>query len=437
MCDAQNVSAVEPSEPEGRGSLLRSSFGTATTSVAGVGLRFITQLLLSNVLGANGYGTFLYARGWGELLGKVPDRGYHLAAVQFLPRFADDERRFRGFIRTVTIETLAGALALACLGIALLTIGGRLSAALALGLLLTFGEAAVKLCRVFLQSVHRFATANAFTELVRPIVALVVVGCLYFFDALTATSALATMLGAGLVVSVLQWQTFKAIAPANLLSGERITEREVWVASARPHMVSQTAVAVFANADLLLVGLLLAPVDAALYGAASRIAVLGRFSHQALESVAASRISEDFGRGDLRSIQGDVDRVIMYSSMATLGFTLVAWLFATPILRLFGPEFPAGRNVLILLVLSGIPNALTGPSGFVAAFSGQERRYAVTMACAAVALIGLGLVLIPLFGIEGMAIAYLVASTGWNLALIVQAKQLGIRCYPPLPRRVR
>jgi O-antigen/teichoic acid export membrane protein len=101
-------------------------------------------------------------------------------------------------------------------------------------------------------------------------------------------------------------------------------------------------------------------------------------------------------------------------------------LLASPLLSLFGPEYEAeGTTLLRLLALACLPNVLVSTG--VAKARLYERPWTVALIHAATALLGLGLsaLLLPVMGIDGAGVAWLVAQSlvGAITALDVTARR--------------
>jgi O-antigen/teichoic acid export membrane protein len=76
-----------------------------------------------------------------------------------------------------------------------------------------------------------------------------------------------------------------------------------------------------------------------------------------------------------------------------------------PMLMLFGPGFDAGYALLFLLVIGVVARAAVGPCESLLTMTGNQNICALVYALTLAVNIGLSVVLIPLFGLWGAAIA--------------------------------
>ena len=416
------------------GAMSAAAFGTLFTSLGGTAIRFVLQIALSNWLGQAAYGLFVLGRGWGELLSKVPNRGYMMTALRVLPDYEHNEEwgLYRGFVRSASRETAVGGIVLAvlaALGYGLLVPSAE--SAIVFGLFLAPALAVVGMYRALLQAAHQYVPATGLTELFQPVLFGVVLGGLAVATDMTAEAALVLYIGSMALTAVLEALLLRRSLPDAIHASEQRFRRKDWVATARPLFVAQLALAALQVVDLLVVGAILGAAEAALYGVATRVAVLGRVVNSGLESVVSPRISKAYASGTPGDIQGIVDQTIRISAAPTLGFALLVALAADPVLSLLGSEYVDARSVLLILLVGNVTNALTGPSGFVISMTGSEWTYAAVMGAHAVGLTVLSFWLGWTHGIVGVAIGRSLINVSWNMTLVVLARRrLDVRCYP-------
>jgi O-antigen/teichoic acid export membrane protein len=128
-----------------------------------------------------------------------------------------------------------------------------------------------------------------------------------------------------------------------------------------------------------------------------------------------------------RGSADELHRVSKVVARAGFAFALLSaaalYLFGRFLLGLFGPGFEAGRNVLSVLLIGGIANALTGVVAYYATLTGRERQALGIFAGALLVSIALNLLLIPRFGAVGAAIASSSATAAWNFVMLVYVRR--------------
>ncbi len=268
-----------------------TGLATLAASVAGTGIRFVIQIALANWMGAAEFGRFVTGRGWGELLSKVPNRGYELTAVRFLPRYEQerDWRHYRGFVRLSQLETLSLGLALgvaAAGGYAILA--DRPDGAIIAGMLIVPALSGVYMGRALLQGSHQVVAATTLLDVVLPLVLAGSIGATFIVAGeVTAEVAVLILAGAMASVAFIETVLVRRNLPLQARRASPLFDRHLWVSTARTMFVAQLAIAVLTVSDVLIVSAVVGRTEAGLYAVATRIAVLGRLVNSGLESVVS------------------------------------------------------------------------------------------------------------------------------------------------------
>lgn len=155
--------------------------------------------------------------------------------------------------------------------------------------------------------------------------------------------------------------------------------------------------------------------DAGVFGSALRVSMLVGIAGVAVNSIAAPRFSAAWARNDKVKLQ----QTAKLAGRLLLAFGLVAaiplLLFPGTILKLFGDGFADGKIELQILILGQLINVVTGSAANLLMMTGHESRLrTVNIASSAMAVFA-GLILIPLYGAMGAAIATSVAVATQNL----------------------
>jgi len=100
------------------------------------------------------------------------------------------------------------------------------------------------------------------------------------------------------------------------------------------------------------------------------------------------------------------------------------------VLSLFGADFTVGYPTLLTVLTGLVLRAASGPVEYLLNMTGHHRDTVRVYALAALANVGLNLLLIPAFGILGAAIATYTAMLGGNACLFVLVqKRLGVNAF--------
>jgi O-antigen/teichoic acid export membrane protein len=189
----------------------------------------------------------------------------------------------------------------------------------------------------------------------------------------------------------------------------------------------------FPALDVMLVGALLGPAEAAIYFAAGRLLALAHFAQYAVHFVNGHAMSLALAGNAEQSVARCLQRATAVSALATLvalGATLAAGPF---LLGLFGQDFVHGYAAMCLLAVGLLGRSLAVPAQEYLLLSGRNRVLtrigAITLAVLAV----LCAVLAPAFGLTGAATAAAVAQLLRSLLLIRATRRMGgLLVLPPL-----
>ncbi len=412
---------------------LRAAVVFAAT-IIGTAIRFVIQIVLIRWLGAAAFGSFVFARQWGELMAKLPDRGYVLGSVRFIPRYlaAADAGRHRGVLQRAILGTLRTSVLLVAVA-ALIGWALGQDQSLLVGFSLAIVISLAGLLRAAVQGSHHYMPATVIMELGQPLTMAAGFSILYWLDRLTVLSALLVVFGAWFLITILEAGLLRRITPRTVVSAEPVFEDEEWNRSTRQLFLAQLGIGVINISDVLIVGITVGTIEAGVYAIATRIAAIGRIANAAVESLVSPQIAAAANDGveGYPAIQKTIDKAIRISIWPSMAFAVFAIATSEPVLDFIGKDFAGGRSVLIILVLGNLADAVSGPSGHVVSLVGSERTYAKIMLTNAVLLLAIGFPAGLLFGLVGVALARTVVNVGWNLALFTVARsQFGLWCLP-------
>jgi O-antigen/teichoic acid export membrane protein len=181
---------------------------------------------------------------------------------------------------------------------------------------------------------------------------------------------------------------------------------------AAPRAVSRVFSVALQRFDILVVGALRGPAEAAVYAAATRFLVLGLMFVQAIQQVMAPHISELLATGDH-------GRALAMYRTTTTWLTLVSWplylmaiWYAPLLLDVFGRGYDQGATVVMILCAAMLVATVCGPVDSVLLMGGRSVLSLINTGCALAVNVAIDLALVPSMGIEGAAI-------GWTVGILV------------------
>ena len=184
--------------------------------------------------------------------------------------------------------------------------------------------------------------------------------------------------------------------------------------------ITQTALK---RSDIVLVAALASPADAALYTAATRFVVLGQLIVQSVQQALSPHLSTLFAKGETGAAVSVFQAATLWSMLASWPIYLVTAGFAAPLMGIFGAGYDVASDVVVILSLTMLLATACGPVDSVLLMAGRSWLSLRNSTVALAVNLGLNVVLIPLHGIRGAAIAWSVAIVVRNVLPLLQVRR--------------
>ena len=416
------------------GSLSLPSLLTAAR-IAGALAGFATQVVLARTLQAHALGVFFSVTSLAAVVGLICALGYPAIAARFVSRYREQgkERLIGVFVgesfRVATISVAIATIAVMA-GAALwpsFDFDARL--ALAAAALSIPAHAFLRLNGYFAAAIRRFAVAYLPDTSIRPFLllggVLMLVAC-----GLTLTASMVAWLLTAILtaLALVQYALLRRDLPkgARSVAPPRLTR--LWRREANPLILVALFTNYFADVDILLVTPLLTSAETAALGLCLKLSLLVGFAVQVAHQVVVPDLADARARKDNSSINDVVLRAFAFPLAITVGAMAVVALWGESLLAIFGPEFTSAKTPLLILMACQLARALFGPSVLLLTVIGAQRQNAALAIAALIVLAGANLVLLPLYGVLGAAIAVAIATLFWSVACAITLGRLsGLR----------
>lgn len=196
-----------------------------------------------------------------------------------------------------------------------------------------------------------------------------------------------------------------------------------------PRALALGAQQILQRLDIILVAVLRGPVAAAIYTAATRFLVVGQLGNQAISMAAQPQLSRLFGLEDRLGARAVYQTTTAWLVLLTWPLYLLAISFGPAVLTIFGRDYGAGSDVMVIL---GATMLLASACGQVDVVLTSTGRSALSLANGLIALtvnVGVDIALIPRYGITGAAIGWAAAIAASNLIPLAQVARI-VRIHP-------
>lgn len=401
------------------GLLMRGGVSAISVNVLGVGLAFLSQLVLARVLGTHEYGLYAYVFAWVMMLGLLSVLGFQIVLLRLVATYTARQAwdALNGVIRYAERRVLLAGVSVTLLGWLALGLGTWLggSAWLApdlqtvflIGLVIVPLYALLYVRSAIARGLGRVFLALAPDATVREGLVLVLVGGvalsgLFQPQAWFAITSLLVAILTGLILITLVKR--QARPPASRTVAPSTEERPEWRRAVRYTFVFSASMIMLPRLDVIFVGNFVDTATAGAYFLAVRITDLVVFPLIAINAFFGPIVARYHSQGQRLSLYRAV--LMMIASSAGIGLVLTIGIFFLypDIIGFIGRDFRLDASIILLLLLGQLINAATGPTTQLLNMTGHERD-ATTIVLASLLLTVVGLsLLVPQLGTDGAAL---------------------------------
>ena len=196
-----------------------------------------------------------------------------------------------------------------------------------------------------------------------------------------------------------------------------------------PRALASAAQMVIQRLDIVLVGVLRGPAEAAIYTAATRFLVVGQLGNSAISMSAQPQFTHLFAIRDRRAANAVYQVTTAWLVILTWPLYLLAVIYGPGVLTVFGHSYQAGGGVMVILGLSMLVATGCGQVDMVLTTTGRTSWSLANGLMAMVINVAVDLALIPHYGITGAAIGWAAAIAVTNLVPLAQVAAV-VRVHP-------
>lgn len=227
------------------------------------------------------------------------------------------------------------------------------------------------------------------------------------------------MLASGFILTGLTYWQFRVQKTLRLRKdgapNEFQTDMPAWRQSAKWTWAVACARTLFRTFDVLTVGILLSPLAAGAYFAASRTAELLGFFLSALNLIVGPAVAHGTAQGNIKGTQRKL-AIVALALGGTISILIIVFIFfGRKILFFMNPEFVVAYHALLILSVGQAVNVFVGSAGVVLNMTGYERKNAFISISSSLVTLVLLPILGPLYGMEGVAWAVTLGMSVLNI----------------------
>lgn len=284
------------------------------------------------------------------------------------------------------------------------------------------------------QGIQKTSVSIFFQNIISQILFVIPVGfCLWLGIMLDASSIVGVFTFVACftcVLAILRWsrEAFRGVdaqydSSSNLFS----SAKQLWITMLMATLVQYSG--------QITTGIFLSANDVAYFSVAQRVAMLAGFVLMAVNTIAAPRfasVGDNFNIDELRLLAQKSSRIMVTIACPIL---IILMIFPKEVLGLFGDEYRSADSILRILAVGNFINVITGSVGNLLIMTGYEKDMKNIVLLSGPLAVLASLVLTPVYGLIGAAIATGLALSCQNiLAFYMVKKRLGINTLAFLSR---
>ncbi len=392
----------------------------------GIGLAFLSQLLLARVLGAEMYGIYAYVLAWISVLAYFSTLGFQVGLLRFVSMYMASQAwaLLRGVIRYAEFRV-------ALISTLLLVLG-------TVGVILRGPELTVDLKNTFLFGFMliplwaftwiRCSVVRAFGGVVSALVPVRIVreGLLLAFVGFAVFGLqwhvdAPLVLGATVICSiaavVFATAAMHRLRPSMIADVVPKYETRIWRQAAFPLLIVAAAEVLFDRMGVLVLGWIAETEAAGVYALIFNMSLLVVLPRTAINTSFAPEISRLHAQNKYAELQALTTRAAVLSLTAAVCIALFIAVLAEPVLSWFGEKFVHGAFPLRILLIGQLFAAGAGSQLQIMAMTGNGRAAANVLLLSVVVSAVICAILVSLMGLTGAAISTTVALIFWNVAM--------------------
>jgi O-antigen/teichoic acid export membrane protein len=212
-------------------------------------------------------------------------------------------------------------------------------------------------------------------------------------------------------------------------SENNISHRFIFLKS-YPMAISTLSIFMLMSFDIMFIKKYKGNEDVAFYAIAVKIMTLLLVVMNSVNITISPKIAEQFFSKNFNELKRTMKHSARMIFMISLPTVLLFCLFSTPILSFFGKKYLVAREpMLILMIGQGICSLFGGAQVYLN-MTGRQNIFQFILILAVVINFVLNKALIPIYGMIGGAISYVISMFVWNLiATIIIYKKDGVAVF--------
>ena len=204
---------------------------------------------------------------------------------------------------------------------------------------------------------------------------------------------------------------------------DNFNKTKLFLRESFPMMLSSSILILLGWIDTFVLGIFESDTNVGIYNVCIKIATITTFTLLAINSILAPKVANYYREQNITKYKALIKFSTKLNFYVSSLIILVVLFFNGFFLSIFGAEFIAGKAILFILIFGQFVNSFSGSVGIILQMIGKQKVYQNFLLIALVLNILITLLLTPIYGGIGAAIATVISMAFWNLASVIYLKQ--------------
>jgi len=190
-----------------------------------------------------------------------------------------------------------------------------------------------------------------------------------------------------------------------------------------PMFLASSIMFIMGYVDSFMISYYLDEYQVGIYNACISLSMLLTFVPIAIGGFISPKVSQAYSKGKHSEVQQIFKNSLIIITIVTLPIFAIMYNYSEFFLNLFGPEFTVATVTLLITNIAFLSEALSGPVGFILNMTDNQHTFMKILIIALLINITFNAILIPIYGINGAAIALLLSMFFWTISSFVVLKR--------------
>lgn len=190
-----------------------------------------------------------------------------------------------------------------------------------------------------------------------------------------------------------------------------------------PMFLAASLMFIMSYIDNFMIAYYLDEYQVGIYSACINLSMIITFIPIAIGGYIAPKVAKYYAQKNIEEVKNIFKNSLIIIFLVTLPIFLLMYIYAETLLGLFGTAFMVATTTLLITNIAFLSEALCGPVGFVMNMTDNQHVFMRILFISLLINIIFNALLIPLYGINGAAIAMLLSMFFWTIGSLVFLKR--------------